>query len=84
MEPSCLSVGQGQPPLQGIPHCCMHYSVGLHCVQSHITVTHSKGFPAEVINLANTAGVMPAVADIPDVWRHNPGEVGLKVDMLRF
>ena len=42
----------------------MHYSV--HCVQSLITATHSKGFPAEVANhLANTAGVMPAVADIP-------------------
>ena len=73
-------------------------------MQSHITATHSKGFPAEVANhLANTAGVMPAVADIPcstslhhlhffiryyqmyvgsKPWRHIPGEVGLKIDML--
>ena len=50
--------------MPGISHCSMHYSV--HCMQSHITATHSKGFPAKVANhLANTAGVMPAVADIP-------------------
>ena len=35
-------------------------------MQSHITAMHSKGFQAEVVNhLANTDGVMPAVADIP-------------------
>ena len=34
--------------MPGISHCRMHYSV--HCMQSHITATHSKGFPAKVGN----------------------------------
>ena len=40
------------------------YSV--HCVQSHIIGTYSKGFPFELVanHMAYTAGAMPAVADI--------------------
>ena len=59
--------------MPGICHCSMHYSV--HCMQSHITVTHSKGFPAKVANhLANMVKHLSALNCISQVFSQEPTE----------